>query len=107
MNLDVKDVTDPGQAFGVRCKTAWLDAAEIFDSWRIIPRVILFLYGFWMVRLTDWLVRWYEKLPAAERTAQVTAFVTIVLPGVFGLAVYVYKIYSAGGRDWDKPPDGK
>lgn len=78
-----------------------MDAAEVFDTWRIVPRVILFAYAYWTGWITDWLIRWYEKLPAAERTNQVTAFVTIVLPGVFGLAVWVYKIYSNGGRDWD------
>jgi hypothetical protein len=78
-----------------------MDFAEVFDTLRVIPRLVLFLYGFWMVRITDWLVRWYEKLPAAERTTQVTAFVTVVLPGVFGIAAYVYKIYSDGGRAWD------
>lgn len=84
----------------MKCKQAWLDFAEVFDTLRVIPRAILFLYGYWMVNVTDWLVRWYEKLPAIERTSQVTAFVTIVLPGIFGLAVWVYKIYSDGGRAW-------
>lgn len=109
MNLGVAGVTDEEEdALERRLKTAMLDAAEVFDSWRIIPRLVLFLYGYWMVHLTDWIVRWYEGLPSQERTAEVTAFVTIVLPGVFGLAVYVYKIYSQGGRDWDagKDPDG-
>lgn len=85
----------------MKCKAAWMDFAEVFDTLRVIPRLILFLYGFWMVRITDWLVRWYERLPAVERTTQVTAFVTVVLPGVFGLAVWVYRIYSEGGRSWD------
>lgn len=85
----------------MKCKTAWLDFAEVFDTLRVIPRVILFGYCAWMIRITDWLVKWYEGLPTAERTGQVTAFVTIVLPGVFGLAVWVYKIYSEGGRSWD------
>lgn len=85
----------------MKCKAAWLDFAEVFDTLRVVPRVILFGYAYWMIRLTDWLVRWYEGLPAAERTGQVTAFVTIVLPGVFGLAVWVYKIYAEGGRAWD------
>ena len=74
----------------------------MFDTLRIVPRLILFGYAYWMVCvLTDWIVTWYEKLPAAERTAQVTAFVAIALPGVYGLGVWVYRIYSDGGRAWD------
>lgn len=85
----------------MKCKTAWMDFAEVFDTLRVVPRVILFGYAYWMIRLTDWLVKWYEALPAAERTGQVTAFVTIVLPGVYGLGVWVYRIYAEGGRAWD------
>ena len=71
---------------------------------RVFPRIVLLTYGYWMAFLTNRIVWWYMRLPAGERTAQVTAFVTIVLPGVFGLAVWVFKIYSAGGRDWDQKP---
>jgi hypothetical protein len=87
-------------------KRRWIDFAEVFDTLRIVPRAILFLYGGWMVRLTYQVMRWYEQLPAVERTGQVTTVISVVIPGVFGLAVWVYKIYSAGGRDWDQrePP---
>ena len=81
-----------------------MDAAELFDTWRVIPRIILLGYSYWMARVTDWVIRWYENLPTAERTGQVTAFVTVVLPGIFGLAVWVYKIYADGGRDWSADP---
>jgi hypothetical protein len=84
----------------VKCKAAWLDAAEVFDTWRIVPRIVLAVYGVWMIRLTDWMVKWYENLPSSERTVQVTAFVTVVLPGVYGIGAWVYRIYSDGGRDW-------
>jgi hypothetical protein len=85
----------------VKCKQAWLDVAEVIDTLRVVPRIVLFGYAWWAGAVTDWLVKWYERLPSAERTNQVTAFVTIVLPGVFGLAVWVYKIYADGGRAWD------
>lgn len=86
-------------------KDGALRLAEVFDSWRVVPRVVLILYGYWMAHLTDWIVRWYEKLPAAERTPEVTAFVTIVLPGVFGLAIWVYRIYANTARDWTATKD--
>lgn len=85
----------------MKCKAAWLDVAEVIDTLRVVPRIVLFVYAYWTGMVTDWLIRWYERLPANERTNQVTAFITIVLPGIFGLAVWVYKIYSDGGRAWD------
>lgn len=89
---------------GWRCKAIWMDVAEVIDTLRLIPRAVLGFYGFWMAEVTNWLVKWYMRLPAAERTAEVTAFVTIVLPGIFGLAIWVYRIYAQGGRQWDNPP---
>lgn len=59
------------------------------------------VYG-WIAWFTDWFVRWYESLSGADRTAEVTAVFGIVIPSVFGLAVWVSKIYLSGGRDWDK-----
>lgn len=87
----------------MKCKAAWMDAAEVIDTLRVVPRIVLFGYAWWAGAVTNWLVKWYEHLPAAERTNQVTAFVTIVLPGIFALATWVYKIYSDGGRAWDAP----
>lgn len=87
----------------MKCKAAWMDVAEVIDTLRIVPRIVLFGYAWWAGAVTLWLVKWYEHLPAVERTNQVTAFVTIVLPGIFGLAALVYKIYSYGGRAWDAP----
>jgi len=81
-----------------------LHAAEVFDSWRVVPRFVLIAYLVWVMRLTDWIVHWYEKLPAAERTIIVTGFVTVVLPGVYGLFVWIFKVYSDNGRDWNASP---
>ena len=85
-------------------KQNWLDTAEVLDALRIFPRIIICAYAWWMYRVTGWIVLWYENLHAADRTAEVTAFVTIVLPGIFGLAVWVYKIYAIGGRSWGALP---
>jgi hypothetical protein len=82
-------------------KESWLHAAEAFDSWRVVPRIVLFLYC-WLVGWSCWFVlTTYFSLPAIERTGQVTALVTIVIPGILGLAVWVFKIYTENGRDWN------
>ena len=86
-------------------KAGALAIAEAVDASRLFPRLVLIGYGWWAGRITDWLVRWYEHLPKDERTPEVTAFVTIVLPGVFGLAIWVYRIYANTGRDWTAAKD--
>lgn len=103
MNLEVAGDTQAGSKLGAawRCKQMWLDFAEVFDTLRIVPRAILFIYGYWMIRVVDWTLHWYFAIPPLERTTQVTAVITVIIPGIFGLAVWVFKIYTAGGRDWD------
>jgi hypothetical protein len=86
-------------------KDASLHVAEAIDALRLWPRLVLIAYGYWTAHLTDWIVKWYERLPGPERTPEVTAFVTIVLPGVFGLAIWVYRIYANTGRDWSASRD--
>lgn len=82
-------------------KQRWLDAAECFDSWRIVPRIIVFSYMAFLGWLTHDLVTHYFAIVAAERTTQVTAFVSVVLPGAYGVFPWIYRIYADGARDWD------
>lgn len=81
-----------------------MQVAEIIDTFRVFPRLFLLVYLFWIIRLTDWMVRWFMRLPAGERTVIVTTFVSIVTTGIFGLFIWIYKVYSDGGRDWQSSP---
>jgi hypothetical protein len=85
-------------------KQARLDAAEIFDSWRVVPRIFLFGYSGLVLWLTIYLPREFFALPAAERTTQVTAFAGTVLTAAYGALPWVYKIYADNGRNWDAGP---
>lgn len=88
-------------------KAALLDGAEVFDSWRVVPRIIVIVYLALLVWVTTYFSLIYFSLPAAERTTQVTAFVSVVLSAAYGAFPFVVKIYGAGGRDWDaanRPP---
>ncbi len=80
----------------------WLDRAEVIDSLRVFPRILtggyMLLVGFEIVYLTIW----YAHLPSADRTVEVTAFYGMLTGGLFGLAAYVFTVYSDGGRDWDR-----
>lgn len=82
-------------------KQVWLDAAEVFDSWRVAPRAILFGYCFWVSHVTDSALTWYQHIPAAERGLESAGLVGAIITAVTGMAVWVFKIYTSGGRDWD------
>jgi hypothetical protein len=74
--------------------TAWkirlLDAAEVFDAWRIVPRAILTTYGALCWHITTWYLE--LKAPTTEQMAFVTAIV--------GLAVPLTNFYFTSGRKW-------
>ena len=85
-------------------KTASLDLAELFDGWRVIPRVFLLSCFIWTVYLTDWLISWYTNLPQPERGIEATGFASVVQVGVLGFLKLVYSDYAKSGRDWNERP---
>ena len=82
-------------------KCQLLDAAEVFDSWRVVPRLLVFGYSF----LFTWSIVYYSityfGLPASQRTVAVTAFSSVVLSAMAGAFPFVCKIYMETGRNWD------
>ena len=70
-------------------KTRWLDAAQLFDTWRVVPRIVLFGYGGWVAYVTDSLLRWYMHLPANERTLEASGFGATSITAVTGLLPWV------------------
>lgn len=79
----------------------YLEMAEVFDSWRIVPRIIIFVFlavFVWAVVFVLWT---YFHLPPVERTALVTAFVSVVLTALTTALPFIVKIYTDNGRDWD------
>lgn len=81
-------------------KQAWLDAAEIFDSWRIIPRVFFAACFIWVVHTTSILLAWYTALPADQRGLEASGFGAVVFTALVGFLKLVFDTYSRNGRDW-------
>ena len=83
-------------------KRLLLDCAEVFDSFRVVPRFALAAFG----ALAGWmsvnLTLWYEHLPADQRSANVTAFMGMIFTTLMGASGFVYKVYSDNGRDWNE-----
>jgi len=91
-------------------KPHWLDIAELIDSWRIFPRLVLIAYGWFVYEVSFFVLRWYASEPATARGPEETAMVGVVFTAVTGFAGYVFKIYADGGRTWgppDNPPSNK
>lgn len=88
-------------------KRAWLDAAEIFDSWRVWPRLIVVVYLGLLVWVTVYFTVSYFEVPTVERTGAMTAFVSVVMTTAYGALPFIVKIYMDGGRAWGpQPPEG-
>jgi hypothetical protein len=85
-------------------KLRLLHIAEVIDSLRIFPRIIMGVYLSYAGWLTSYLVIWYSHLPAAGRGTQESAMVGGVIAAVTGFFPSVLKIYQDGGRDWGATP---
>ncbi len=81
-------------------KSRWLDSAEVFDSWRVWPRLIILVYLGLLVWVTVFFSTKYFAIPSIERTVALTAFVSVVMTTAYGALPFVVKIYMDGGRSW-------
>lgn len=85
-------------------KSAWLDGAEVFDSWRVWPRLIVFVYLALLSWITVFFTIKYFAIPQTERTVALTAFVSVVMTTAYGVMPFIVKIYTDGGRAWGPAP---
>lgn len=81
-------------------KQLWLDCAEVFDAWRIVPRAIMAAITHLVLTLDATVIYWFIHLPNDHRSASdagaATGMVT-VLSTLFGVAL---KFYIDNGRKW-------
>jgi hypothetical protein len=81
-------------------KTKFLDVAQVFDTWRVVPRAVLFGYAWWVMHVTDNTLSWYQHLPSAERTLEASGLAGAIITAITGMAVWVYRIYADTATDW-------
>lgn len=86
-------------------KAHWLDVAETFDSWRVVPRLFLVACFGWTIGITHELLHWYIALPAPQRGLEASGFASVVFLSVSGFLKLVFDCYSKHGRDWNESPD--
>jgi hypothetical protein len=83
-------------------KAKFLMWAEIFDTWRIVPRLFLVWFSWFVSETTFYLLRWYTHEPKEGRGTQETAVLLGVTAFVAGLFTWVFKVYVSAGRQWHK-----
>lgn len=88
----------------LKAKQLWLDWAEIFDAWRIVPRSILYSFAAWGIWVIDRVLSWYFHLPDGSRTGQDAALVGSVITSVTGLFTLALGFYNKSGRQWSGQP---
>ena len=81
-------------------KQQWLDWAEITDAWRVVPRIILFGYCWWTVKIVWYVLHWYTALPTEGRSLEASGLAAGVITAVTGLTTWAIKFYVASGRKW-------
>lgn len=85
-------------------KAQWLDACEVFDAARIVPRSVLYAFGTWTIYIADLTLNWYFHLPTPERTVQDAGLVTGVITAVTSIFGLTIKFYNNSGRQWTGQP---
>lgn len=81
-----------------------LDLAEVFDSWRVVPRLLLGCYCLFIYRVTFYVLDWYTHQPAVARGPEESALVGVIMTALTGFSPWVFKIYVDSGRAWGSPP---
>ncbi len=79
----------------------WIQRAEVFDSWRVVPRMLIFGYCGYAAHVIETVVGWYTHLPLAEQNIQNAGMVTGIITAVTGFGIPIFRIYSENGRDWN------
>lgn len=68
--------------------------AYLFDIYRVAPRLLFGTATWYVYHIGEW----YMRLPAMERTTEVSAFVAIII----GAWVKALDYYMQRGVDWSK-----
>lgn len=90
-------------------KEKWLHWAEIVDSYRLFPRVMVISWGYFSAILCYQTLHWYFNEPATARGIEESGFATGVVTALTGFWYKIYQDYGSKGRDWnarEAPKDG-
>lgn len=89
-------------------KETWLSVAELFDAFRIVPRILLVGYGILLYKTVTWYMMIApliidNKVLIDGPTTQHAALITAVV----GLGAAIFGLYSNSGRSYPQKPNDK
>lgn len=85
-------------------KQALIDAAEVFDAWRVLPHALMIGFCVWTAYITVRLLSWYQALPAAERGIESAGLTAALITAISGFGALIFKLYVQSGRLWPNSP---
>jgi hypothetical protein len=89
-------------AQALHSKQLWLDWAEIFDAWRVVPRTVLFGMGYLTWHTVTRCLDWFTHLPATERSYEEAGAAVLIIGSVSTVFKYALDSYINSGRQWTK-----
>jgi len=85
-------------------KQPWIDAAEVFDTLRIVPRIVLFAFLGFTGTVIYQILHWYFEQPATARGFEESGAITAIIGFLTHFSARVFDFYMKNGRDWSTPP---
>lgn len=85
-------------------KQQHLDWAELFDSWRVVPRLFLAAWTIFTMDIGYQTLHWFFAQPANSRGFEEASVVVGVFTAALGMVKLVFDRYSQTGRDWNQQP---
>ena len=83
-------------------KQFWLDTAEVFDAWRIVPRSVLYGMGLLTWRVVMRCLDWFTNLPATQRSYEEAGAAVLIIGAVTTVFKYALDSYMNSGRQWTR-----
>jgi len=94
-----------------RKRLRWLTCAELFDAWRVVPRMLLIGYGYAFWAVIDWYMNLKPTLLENCNKELLADFCisnapttqhSILVSATVGAAAVVFGLYTSTGREWNR-----
>ena len=83
-------------------KELWLQWAEIFDAWRVVPRTALYSMALLTWKVVMRCLDWFTTLPSTQRSYEEAGAAVLIIGSVTTVFKYALDSYMTSGRQWVK-----
>lgn len=85
-------------------KQRYLHYAEVFDSFRIVPRIFIFCYWGFCLWFIYFFADWYMQQPANARGFEESGALFGIITSLLKFGADLWNTYARTGRDWSAAP---